>query len=38
MEVTIDDMHDSKVLQGLMIDTSRCRCIAEHIWMEHMIH
>jgi hypothetical protein len=29
MEVITDDIHDSKVLQSIMIDTSRHRSIAE---------
>jgi hypothetical protein len=38
MDVTTDDVHDSKFLPRLMIDTSMNRLIAEHIWMEHTAH
>jgi hypothetical protein len=31
MDVTTDDVHDSKVLPRLMIDASMNRLIAEHI-------
>ena len=38
MDVTTDDVHDSKVLPGLMIDTSMNRLIAEHIgWSIRLI-
>jgi hypothetical protein len=38
MDVTTDDIHDSKVLPRLIIDSSMNRLIAEHIWMEHTAH
>jgi hypothetical protein len=37
MNVTTDDIHDSKVLPGLMIDSSMNRLIAE-AYMEHTTH
>jgi hypothetical protein len=38
MDVTTDDVHDSKVLPRLMIDVSMNRLIAEAYRMEHTTH
>jgi hypothetical protein len=32
MDVATDDVHDSKVLPRLMIDTSRIEVLLRHIW------
>ena len=37
VDVKIDEMHDSKVLPSLIMDTSRHRLISEACMMDHMI-
>jgi len=38
MDITTDDIHDSKVLPGLMIDSSMNKLIAEAYIDEHTTH
>jgi hypothetical protein len=38
MDITTDDICDSKVLPSPVMDASRHRLIAKHIWMEHITY